>query len=178
MLDIIDGEVLRIDDIISQMLSFGNVGKQNTHTLVDISEILWDCIQIIRRQKAQKTIEVNFMPEENLPLIKAKNSDIQQIFLNILLNSLQAIEQDGRIDVFCSRDEEHKNLCIIFSDNGCGIPEDGMKKVFDPYYSTKANGTGLGLFFVKRIVDQYNGSIRLKSISGKGTICTVNLPYC
>lgn len=176
LLEIIDGEVLNIDDIINQLLSFGNVGKQNKYALVDITETLWSCIQIVQRQKAQKSIKINFFPKGELPLLRAKPIHIQQIFLNILLNSLQAIKQDGQIDVVCSLDETKNNICVMFSDNGCGIAESNMENIFSPYFSTKNNGTGLGLFMSKRIIEQYNGSIRVESILNNGTNCTVSLP--
>lgn len=176
LLDTIVGEVKRIDDTIQQMLSFGKVGKQNTCTFVNINEVLENCVQILHRQRAYRRITVRYMPGKPIPLIQAKNSDMQQIFINIMLNALQAIEDKGRIDISSFYDRENHRIHVTVSDDGCGIPEEDMSLLFNPYYSTKPNGTGLGLFMVKRIVEQYNGTIRIESMRWDGTTCTVTLP--
>lgn len=176
LLGTIVGEVKRIDDTIQQMLSFGKVGKQNTYTFVNINEVLENCVQILHRQKAYRRIVVRYMPGKPIPLIKAKNSDMQQIFINIMLNSLQAIEDKGRIDVSSFYDTENNRIHVTIADDGCGISEEDMPKLFNPYYSTKDNGTGLGLFMVKRIVEQYHGTIRIESMKWEETVCTVTLP--
>lgn len=111
-----------------------------------------------------------------MPHIQAKNSDMQQIFINIMLNALQAIEDHGHIDISSFYDLEQKRIHVVISDDGCGISEGDMGKIFTPYYSTKPNGTGLGLFVAKRIVEQYNGTIRMESIKWQATVCTVTLP--
>ena len=176
LLSTIVGEVKRIDDTISQMLSFGKVTKQNTYTFVNINEILDNCVQILHRQKACRRVDVCFLPGKPMPHIQAKNSDMQQIFINIMLNALQAIEDNGHIDISSFYDPEQKRIHVVISDDGCGISESDMRKIFTPYYSTKPNGTGLGLFVAKRIVEQYNGTIRMESIKWQATVCTVTLP--
>ncbi len=176
LLDTIVGEVKRIDDTIQQMLSFGKVGKQNSCTFVNINEVLENCVQILHRQRAYRQITVRYMPGKPIPLIQAKNSDMQQIFINIMLNALQSIEDKGRIDISSFYDRENNRIHVTVTDDGCGIPEEDMPMLFNPYYSTKPNGTGLGLFMVKRIVEQYNGAIRIESMRWDGTTCTVTLP--
>lgn len=176
LLDTIVGEVKRIDDTIQQMLSFGKVGKQNGCTLVNINEVLEDCVQILHRQRAYRRITVRYMPGKPVPLIRAKNSDMQQIFINIMLNALQSIEDKGHIDISSFYDRGNNQIHVAVSDDGCGIAKEDMALLFNPYYSTKPNGTGLGLFLVKRIVEQYHGTIRIESMQWDGTICTVTLP--
>ena len=176
LLDTIVGEVKRIDDTIQQMLSFGKVGRQNTCTFVNINEVLENCVQILHRQRAYRQITVRYMPGKPIPLIQAKSSDMHQIFINIMLNALQSIEDKGRIDISSFYDRENDRIHVTVSDDGCGIPEKDMPQLFNPYYSTKPNGTGLGLFMVKRIVEHYHGTVRIESMRWDGTICTVTLP--
>lgn len=176
LLDTIVGEVKRIDDTVSQMLSFGKVGKHNTYTFVNINEILENCVQILHRQKAYRQINIRYLPGSPAPIIKAKNSDMQQIFLNVMLNALQAIEDKGQIDITSLWDKNLGRIYVTISDNGCGIAPENTEKIFEPYYSTKINGTGLGLFMVKRIIEQYGGSIRVESVQWQGTVCTIMLP--
>lgn len=176
LLETIVGEVKRIDETIGQMLSFGKVAKENTYTFVSINEVLHNCIQILHRQKAYRQVEIRYMPGKQMPPIRAKNSDMQQVFLNVMLNSLQAIEESGQIDISSFYDSEQKRIHVIITDDGCGIPEESMDQLFNPYYSTKPNGTGLGLFMVRRILEQYNGSIRIDSKKWQETVCTITLP--
>lgn len=176
LLHTIDGEIKRIDDIVGQMLSFGKVSKQNTFDCVNINEILDNCVQMLYRQKACRRINIRYLPGKPMPPIRAKNSDIQQIFLNVMLNSLQAIEDNGCIDISSFYAPESKRIYVVISDDGCGIPEGDMQKIFSPYFSTKPNSSGLGLFMVKRIVEQYHGSIHIESMKWQETVCTITLP--
>lgn len=176
LLETIVGEVTRIDDTIGQMLSFGKVGKQNTYTFVNINEVLENCVQIVHRQKAYRQLDIRYMPGKPMPLIKGKNSDVQQIFLNVMLNALQAIENKGHIDISSFYDVDQNRIHVTVTDDGCGIAEEDLSKIFNPYYSTKPNGTGLGLFMVKRIVEQYHGTVRLESMKWQETVCTITLP--
>lgn len=176
LLDTIVGETKRIDDTVGQMLSFGKVAKQNSYTFVNINDILNNCVQILHRQKSYRRVEVRFLPGKPMPHIKAKNSDMQQIFINVMINSLQAITDNGHIDISSFCDSDQKRIHVMISDDGCGISEENMCKLFNPYYSTKPNGTGLGLFMVKRIVEQYHGTIHIKSMKWQETVCTITLP--
>lgn len=176
MLDLIVDEVKRISDIISQMQSYCNVGKHNSNTMININEVLENCIQIVKRQMAWRKVAVNYRPGENIPLIKAENKDLQQIFVNILLNALQAIEDNGSIDITTAFEAEQEQVLVVVEDDGIGIDEADKEQLFSPYYTTKAHGTGLGLFIIKGTIEKYCGTIRLESAENKGTICSVVLP--
>ena len=175
MSNIIIHEVDRINEVIEQMISFGNVTKKNTFKQISINEVLQNCVQIIDRQKYNKSIKVKCILNNGLPFIKAQNSDIQQVFLNILLNAVQAIPNSGFIKVTSDYvDKEYILVSII--DNGPGIKDEDRSKIFSPYFTTKAEGTGLGLFIVKRVLEQYNGSIQVGSNGGVGTRIIVKIP--
>jgi len=175
-LNLIIQEVDRIDSIINQMMSFGNVVKNDTYTLLNINDVIYNSIQIINRQKVCRSIDVRYDLDKEIPLIKAKNTDLQQILLNILINSLQAIESDGVIKIKSKYHNKKESLNITISDTGVGIENDILDKLFNPYFTTKSNGTGLGLFIVKKVLDKYNGKIKIKSTPRKGTICKITFP--
>lgn len=176
ILNLIIHEVDRIDEIINQMMSFGNVAKQNDYILLDINEIIYNCIQIISRQKVYRNIDISYDLDECTPLIKAKNRDLQQIFLNVLVNSLQAIESQGVIEVKSCYNKIDEIISINIFDNGKGIEPCIIDKLFDPYITTKKDGTGLGLYIVKKVLNKYGGEVKISSIKSNGTLCEITLP--
>jgi signal transduction histidine kinase len=176
MLDLIVDEVKRISDIINQMQSYSNVGRQDGNSMTNVNEVLENCIQIVKRQMAWRKVAVNYRPGIDIPLIKAENKDLQQIFVNILLNALQAIEENGTIGIATRYDEEQGRVLVVVEDDGVGIDEVDKEQLFSPYYTTKAHGTGLGLFMIKGTVEKYRGTIQLESVENKGTTCSVALP--
>jgi len=112
------------------------------------------------------------------PLISGDPNRLHQLFLNILLNSLQAMPDGGAINIECKlgNAEDKGGVRVIITDNGIGIPEKNLKKIFDPFYSTKAHGTGLGLATAKTIIDEHGGRIAVKSIERKGTTFLIDFP--
>lgn len=176
LLDCIVNEISNIDDILQQMLSFENLTKCNTYKMVSINEILENCICIVNRQKVLRKIDIYCELAEELPLVRASNVDIHQVFLNIMINALQAIKEQGVIKVISQFDYEHKIINVYISDNGVGISEGNKSKLFYPYFTTKPNGTGMGLFLAKQVIKQYGGEISIKSHQSVGTTCHISLP--
>lgn len=175
-LNLIIQEVDRIDSIISQMMSFGNVVKNDAYTLLNINDVIYNCIQIINRHKVFKNINLVYDLDKEVPLTNAKNTDLQQIILNVLINSLQAIESDGVITIKSKYEKKKGAVKVIVTDTGIGISQETLDKLFNPYYTTKSDGTGLGLFIVKKVLDKYNGDIKISSRPHKGTKCAITFP--
>ena len=173
---LISSEVKRIDNIIDQMLSFGNVAKQAQSTQLDLNEVLRNCIQMVNRQKIFRDIEISSDLDEQIPIIRAKSTDMQQIFLNILINAQQAITDDGSIFVRSRYCPEEKKIAISVVDNGVGLQGVDTEQLFSPYYTTKENGSGLGLFMAKRSLEPYKGTISLRTGEDGLTICSIELP--
>jgi len=122
-----------------------------------------------------------------LPPTKGDPNQLHQLFLNIVMNAIQAMPQGGRLTVATGLTRvpneyfvEPDYLEIEFTDTGCGIPPENMGKVFDPFFSTKdpGQGTGLGLAVCARIVQLHNGTIDVRSEVGKGSTFSVKLPVC
>lgn len=115
-----------------------------------------------------------------LPLVYCKLSEINQVFLNLIINACQAFNNDalGTITIKTWHDTDDKKVYIMISDNGCGIPEENLKKIFDPFFTTKpiGVGTGLGLSISYGIIQKHKGSLRVESDIGKGTTFLISLP--
>lgn len=174
ILNIITHEVNRINDVIEQMLSFGNVTKLNSFTAININDIIENCVQVVNRQKSLKEISIITNFDYSIPLLNASNSSMQQLIINILINSVEAVRENGVVEV--STMQSAQSILIKIKDNGVGLSPKEIDSIFIPYYTTKPSGTGLGMFLVKRILEQYDGKINIESSKGLGTEITITLP--
>ncbi|MEO0227855.1 MAG: ATP-binding protein [candidate division WOR-3 bacterium] len=155
----------RINRIIDDILTFARARKIEFEK-IDLKELIEKIVQELK-----VPVLINC---EDTPLIKGEEESIRRLFVNLINNSIEAMEQNGTIKVnFSTRDNFVLTEVI---DNGKGIPEKDLKKLFTPFFTTKSRGTGLGLAIVKKIVDDHNGKIEIKSEVGKGTTCLVYLP--
>jgi signal transduction histidine kinase len=127
-----------------------------------------------RQQALAKSVEIALHKDPTLPEVEHDSDQIHQVLLNLLLNSLQAIEQNGKITVNL---ESHGKAAVVqVIDNGRGIAPDQLPNIFRPFYTTKGDGTGLGLSLARRIVEDHQGRIDVSSTLGKGTTFSVVLP--
>jgi len=168
-------EVDRINEVIEQMLSYRIMTEEVNYKLVNIAEVLDKCCNVINFHKESKYITIEKDYSNNLPLIKGNNVHLQQAFINILLNAVQAIKTEGIIKINSYVDNE-KNLIVAIHDNGIGIDSNNLEEIFYPFYSTKENGTGYGLSIVKRAIKKHKGEIFVKSKRDEGTTFVVTLP--
>lgn len=170
-------EVDRIDEKIKQMLSYSFITQEELYSLLDINEVLEKCFNVVGFHKESKYISIEKKFSNNLPLIRGNNVQLQQAFLNILFNAVQAIEEEGTICIESRNIKDEKKVLVIISDNGKGISNDEIEKIFQPLYSTKSRGTGLGLSIVKRVIEKCGGNIIVNSKDDEGTKFKVYLPY-
>jgi len=169
-LDIIDDEVNAANKVITDLLGFSRVAKP-TVSPVSIAGVLEDAL---KHTHLPENVELTKDIDNNLPMVMVDADQIRQVFLNIVLNALQAMPEGGRLDIRASSKE---NLVEVeFADTGSGIPESIINKIFDPLFTTKAKGVGLGLSVCKSILDRHEGGIRVESKVGKGATFTVSLP--
>jgi signal transduction histidine kinase/DNA-binding NarL/FixJ family response regulator len=174
--EIIQESVDRIRRIVSQLLEF--TGKRNTGAPdvrdLDIGEIL-ERIAVLNRKFFEKQRNVLVLDtRENLPRIHGSKDQLEQVFMNLALNAQAAMQPGGKLTIQSYPDGEH--LIIKFIDEGSGIAPEIMDKIFDPFFSTKPNGTGLGLFVTYGIIQGHQGSIDVDSAVGQGTTFTIRLP--
>ncbi|GAA0181445.1 two-component sensor histidine kinase KinC [Clostridium sediminicola] len=169
-------EVDRINEVVEQMLSYATMTKESSNTLLNINEILEKCLNVIRLHKGIKYINIEKNLSKDLPLIKGSNIQLQQAFINILMNAIQAIENEGNININSYYLKKKEQIVVAISDDGIGISSKKIEKILTPFYSTKEKGIGFGLSIAKRAIDKQGGEIKVNSELNKGTTFEVYLP--
>jgi|Deesub1362B_J571_1020462.scaffolds.fasta_scaffold00310_27 signal transduction histidine kinase len=164
----------RIETIIQDLLSYAKP-KEPKFIRTDLSRCINQVINLAKTQIRRKEIEINFFPSKNITYAYIDPDQIQQVVLNLILNSIQAIETKGKIEIKIVEDKNNR-FKILVSDNGQGIKKENLSKIFKPFFTTKHRGTGLGLSICKRIIEKHQGTIEVKSEEGKGTTFTISLP--
>lgn len=170
--DILVQEVERLNRSIGELLDYARPEKLELEK-VDIFDIIEKAVSLIAvdMETAEVSLEMD-CAEGNY--VRGDKDKLNQVFLNLLLNSLQAVEQKGTISIQTSRQDDQV-VCTI-EDDGCGLEEENIAKVFDPYFTTKKDGTGLGLAMSAKIIEEHSGSIEIRSRVGSGTMVSVRLP--
>lgn len=168
-LDIVDDEINTSNKIINDLLGFSRVGKP----AVSPSQIKKVIEDGLARIPIPENIELTKKLDANLPEVNIDPDQIQQVLVNMILNAVQAMPEGGKLTIEAKTKE--KFLEVEISDTGCGIPEEVIGKIFDPLFTTRAKGIGLGLAVCKTIIERHEGDIKVKSEVGKGTTFTIKL---
>ena len=170
--DCIDG-LDRIKKIVIDLKDFAHPGKKDIEQ-VDVNACLETTLNVAANELKYKTTVHKDLGD--LPLIQGIPQQLNQVFLNILVNAAQAIETKGEIKIKTRLKDN--NVCLTISDTGCGIDPQHISKIFDPFFTTKevGKGTGLGMNIAYNIIQQHAGSITVDSKIGQGTTFTVTLP--
>lgn len=206
-LERMDKELKKIDLTIRELLDYSRTSTLEVGE-TDVNKVVSETLSLASHQKGFEKLNLELILGENLPLVLVDAGQLQQIMMNIILNGVDAMPDGGNLTVvtetrkikddtvkFVSRrrkdddfhgfsiktgdkDKEKEMVDISFVDNGMGIEEDSVSKIFDPFYTTKepGSGTGLGLSISQRIVETFNGRIEVQSEAGRGTKFTVSLP--
>lgn len=150
--------------------------------LTSIETLVQESLVLLEREMRKYRIEVE-LDFEDVPKAPVIGNQIQQVLLNLMINSRQAMQDGGRMIVRLRFDQHSKTVDLSVRDFGTGIPQDKLRKIFDPYFTTKSGpdesgkgGTGLGLAACRNIVEAHGGKIRVESTVGKGTCFTIKLP--
>jgi len=170
----IEKKVLDSDRIINNLLSYSQIKSPHFEN-VDIFKVLEECLGS-RYWSVKKNIRIkkDLSPIDGI-LIEADPLQIKEVFYNILNNAYDAVlEKEAKIEIACANLKDNISICI--TDNGVGIPEKDLGRIFDPFYTTKAKGTGLGLAVCQQILNLHRGTIDIKSKLDKGTSVTITLP--
>jgi len=172
-LNILLKEVTRLNKVITDFLNYARPALPN---LIDteINQLIGETVLILSPQVAKKEITLKTNLHKNLPRIKADPSQLKQVFINLILNSLEAIENKGEITI--STHLDRNRVIVSFQDTGKGMSEETKGKIFTPFFSTKENGAGLGLGIVERIIQNHKGEIKVESYFGRGTVFTLSFP--
>ncbi len=165
----------RCRNIVRGLLEFARQSEPHVEPL-DLNHVLEDTLALVARQSMFFNIAVVRALDPALPRVMGDRSQLQQVFMNLLLNAVQAMEEKGTITLASRQVDGFVEISV--SDTGCGIPPDKLGRIFDPFFTTKPSGkgVGLGLSIAYGIVTKHGGDIRVESEVGKGSTFTVRLP--
>ncbi len=168
-------EIQRCSSIVKNLLDFARQREPSLQTSVNINTVIDDAIALIANQITlnQNELVKIFNP---VPFIVADPMQLRQAFLNIIMNSCEAVKEGGRITVMTKFLENEETVMVSVTDNGIGIEGDNLTRIFDPFFTTKEKGTGLGLSVVYGIINSHRGTVKIESAPGAGTTVTVKLP--
>jgi two-component system sensor histidine kinase HydH len=168
-------EVDRLNRVVGQLLEFARPVKVEPKP-TDLNILVDESAKLIERQAGEKKITVKTNNSTRAEEIRVDSDHVNQVLLNLYLNAIESMEAGGELNVDLSTNDETNEIEISVSDNGCGIPQKDLAKIFDPYFTTKSSGTGLGLAIAHNIVEAMGGTIKVKSNPGKGTKFTIKIP--
>jgi signal transduction histidine kinase len=175
-LEIARKETERVSHIIRQMLGFAR--KSGGVEWVDVNQLVGETLVLLEKKMKQGGISVTKHLDPGLPVVRARPDQLRQVFLNLMLNAQQSIDRSGEVRVRTSRyvSSVQPSISIEVSDTGQGITEEDKARIFEPFFSTRRKGTGLGLWVTQDIVRQHGGRIEITSPEGKGTTFQIILP--
>ena len=168
-------EIKRLDTIVEQLLYYARPSDSGRGP-VDINQTVTGVLPLVNYRVEKEGIRLATHLEPALPLTVADEEQIKQVLLNMIINSTQAMDRNGRLTISTGLSDGGKDITIIIEDTGRGIHEKDLHKLFNPFFTTRSDGTGLGLAVSHRIIELHHGDIRVCSEPGKGTSFAVSLP--
>ena len=181
ILDDLRQEVRRIEKVLNDLLTYARP-KAPQFGMADLRETVAHTLQLARQQSGNKNVEFSIQIPSPLPRFRMDPEQLHQVLLNLVLNGMQALAQDGRITIRAQAVDgsgspaRHRLVEISVSDTGSGISREQQEKIFRPFYTTKRGGTGLGLSLCRRIISQHGGTLTVESEVGKGSRFIIRLP--
>ena len=173
-LKLMQDEVRRLNTIVEQFLSLARPLKLNQEQ-IPVGEFLGEITTLMAADAHTSKVDIELKVAPNLPLLRADRNYFKQLLLNLVLNGVQAMPAGGRLSMAAIAEQEFLRLDII--DQGIGIEAENLSKIFQPYFTTKANGSGLGLAIARRIAEAHGGKIAVESRPGQGSCFRVLLPF-
>lgn len=186
----IQREIDRCKEIAKRFLSFSRASQQGSER-IEVAKLLEDTVMLVKAHPANRSAEISSRVSDPALQIKAHPAEVMQILINFGVNALQAMNGGGTLAFSAERassipdtpafrpdtfDPQKQHLKISVTDSGCGISPENVKKIFEPYFTTKSQGTGLGLAIVCELVGKYGGAIQVQSAPDKGSTFSVYLP--
>jgi two-component system, NtrC family, sensor histidine kinase HydH len=172
-LEIIRGELHRLESIVEQFLRLAGPSALDLEP-VEVVKIVSHVCDLLRPEAAAREIELTTQVESSLPSITADPVRLTQAVMNLVINAMQAVERKGRIAVGANLIQQA--IVVTVSDNGPGIPPEKLASIFDPYFTTKTEGSGLGLWIAQQIVTAHGGSIQAQNGPAGGAVFAMALP--
>lgn len=172
----IEEHVERARKVVHNMLAYARK-MEPRHEDVDVNDTISQTIALLNNHASINNIEIHKYLDDSIPLIDSDQAQLQQVFLNLLTNAIDAIDSDGTIEA--ASHYKGDKIVVTIKDDGPGLSNDMIRKVFDPFVTTKdpGKGTGLGLWVSHNIISKMGGSIRVKNNPDKGAVFTVEIPF-
>ena len=174
---VIKEKINQLEEIVSKVLSFGKA-PESLHSRWLVSDLIDDTFLLVRLKMKQQMIDLQFETEEPNLALNVNKGQLQQVFLNLIINAAEAMPDGGKLTVISKSEtvEDQHLVAIYFADTGSGIDESIQDRIFDSFLTGKQEGTGLGLSIVKRILRSHHGDISVSQSSDQGTTMRVVLP--
>jgi len=173
-IDIAHSEISRLDTIVTQFLKAIRPSKPQLHP-ENVNAIVDEAVLFFAAEIEDRNIVVEQELRSDLPAIEIDRDQMKQAFYNVIKNSFEAMKRKGLLRIRTDMDDKH--VLVSFTDTGGGMSPEILSRVFEPYYTTKDSGSGLGLLIVRRIVREHGGELALESNEGEGLTLTIRLPY-
>jgi signal transduction histidine kinase len=173
-IDVARSEVNRLDSIVTQFLRAIRPSQPQLHP-ENVNSLVEEAVRFFTPEIQDRDIVVEQELRADLPLLQLDREQMKQAFYNVIKNSLEAMKRHGTLYIRTDLDDTH--VLIRFVDTGGGMSAANLSRVFEPYFTTKPSGTGLGLLIVRRIVREHGGELSIESTQGKGLTLTIRLPY-
>ncbi|MCQ6535063.1 ATP-binding protein [Bacillus mycoides] len=167
-------EIERINGFVSELMLLGKP-KPTNYEWCNIGEILLYVVQLMESYATQYKVKFNLQVDGNLPVINGDDKQLKQVLLNIIKNGIESMPGGGNIRIL-AYEKAGENLCVSVEDQGLGIENEKIEKIGKAFYTTKENGTGLGLMITYKIIEEHQGSIAIESSMGIGTKVEIYLP--
>lgn len=173
-LEVITEKIEQLEGIVARVLSFARA-PAGLHSHWPLTIVLEDTLHLLRAKLSQAGVQLRYTPPARPVTLDANKGQLQQVFLNLALNALQAMPHGGELSVSCTLD----NACVAieFADTGTGIPDEIRPRIFESFLSGRADGTGLGLAIAQRIIKDHRGELSLVTTGESGTTMRVTLPF-
>lgn len=170
-------QTMRCRDIVKGLLQFSRQEEGKTE-YVNVNIVLSNTLSLIEKQALFHNIKVEKKFQQDIPLILGDNSQLQQVFMNIILNAVQAMKEIGVLSITTFHEKKNDMVIVEVTDTGCGIPEELIDRIFDPFFTTKevGEGTGLGLAIAYGIITKHQGRMTVKSEIKKGSTFIIKFP--
>ncbi|WP_010273124.1 ATP-binding protein [Paenibacillus senegalensis] len=173
--DVIMGEITRVGDLTAEFLQFSKP-HENSMRLAILNECLQRVYSLCESEAASEGHQLLLTMDDQQIVVFMDPDKIIQLLLNLIRNAFQAMQQSGVVNITLEWEHSSRMAVIMVSDTGKGIPPEELPKIFDPFYTTKAEGTGLGLSICQKIVEDHRGKLQVSSQAGQGTTFTILLP--
>jgi signal transduction histidine kinase len=173
-IDVARSEVRRLDSIVTQFLRAVRPSQPRLHP-ENVNTIVEEAVRFFTPEIQDRDMVVEQELRADLPLLRLDRGQMKQAFYNVIKNSLEAMKRHGTLRIRTDLDDTH--VIVTFVDTGGGMSTENLSRVFEPYFTTKPSGTGLGLLIVRRIVREHGGELSIETTQGKGLTLRIRLPY-